>query len=871
MASTDDSVASAEARACGNDFYKKGDLIEGKFATDPLPLSNLSAVYYEQGQYSLAIECIHKALDAAPTFGHDERKLQNLYGRLARCHLHMSNGQGALEIIQKISETELRILLLAAANDVKMLQINRVEKALHREAIMKRIPRFKPYLVKAPEYFPVGHDQADSLFDKQLRAALSPKDDVSLLFCGSGDARNVFATIFDVAFSEMRLRTKFCNFIHITIVDHKPAVMARTLLILGMIHRYITLRTSGIPEHEDALKVLSYVYTCQVIPAFALEKLHEQIELLITELEMGFFAFSCIQVAKQCAPAIIRVLKQWQKGPSNQHTVAIVRKTVTTMPKLGMLIDEEGMGSGFDRKCFKELGVLFASNKFIKRREPNLLGMVAQYKENGRKRELSEYVDAHWKLNPTMFDDDFENSHMCEEDRYAQLGFLPMEFGTKFDSISLSLLQLADRLKIECIVSEMCEMMDRLRYNALQHRNNPPASPEAHDPRGFPSFYDRIHMSNIPDYIGVHLNTFLYARPLLREDRASSLQFNNLLNPPMFRDHADFQGEYLHLYDDKNIARHFAIERHKNNQRQYDPDGDRFAALMGFKVTAFMREDYMAWRRLSKKAPLPYKHLLSKPVFEKWFYSLLLKICFPFPRPPVSDRPVHAPLNITQIFRLVDHLAEIGYPAHRLSGVLAAACSGVITTTARPPSEIIMTLEALDKAYPSKEISIQPWKAELTTLMSIWSHLLSFGIIMASGTLMPLSEISEYNVTFPDFSTINSNLPHFMLAFWNVDGGHGRGLPKDVRRFLMQQYVSPPDVRVEHESIHCVTSFKYDAHSDSATFWMRDDVVHQMKAGNWKAYIARTDNWEPITKGVEVAGGLSNLRGWLDVDMETTM
>jgi hypothetical protein len=64
----------------------------------------------------------------------------------------------------------------------------------------------------------------------------------------------------------------------------------------------------------------------------------------------------------------------------------------------------------------------------------------------------------------------------------------------------------------------------------------------------------------ISDYIGGILTAAMYGRPLLREDKPSNLRFT-VLNPPMFRNHEDFQAEYPLIHDKKQIADHFSLVR----------------------------------------------------------------------------------------------------------------------------------------------------------------------------------------------------------------------------------------------------------------------------------------------------------------------
>ncbi|KAG8417378.1 hypothetical protein J3458_004887 [Metarhizium acridum] len=105
--------------------------------------------------------------------------------------------------------------------------------------------------------------------------------------------------------------------------------------------------------------------------------------------------------------------------------------------------------------------------------------------------------------------------------------------------------------------------------------------------------------------------------------------------------------------------------------------------------------------------------------FKKWVYSHLLKICLPHPRLVFSNRPVYAPLNLTALIHLVIGMFKVGYPAHWLVRILSCICTSVITTSARPPEKRVYNPAQVNATPPAKEISIQPWVTEFTTLLSI--------------------------------------------------------------------------------------------------------------------------------------------------------
>ncbi|KAH8897458.1 tetratricopeptide [Thozetella sp. PMI_491] len=888
MTTAESSDASAAARARGNEFYSKGKLLDAEKAyqqavslapDDPSPLSNLSAVAFEKGQYPSAIIYAQKALVLSGSEPEDGGKKQRLYGRLAKCHLHALDLNAAEEMARKLTDSAEKESLLASAEGLKRARGTPRGATAYSGKIADRLPRYRPYLNDTAEYFPVGHDPATSLFDGEMAKTVRAKDDVSFLFCGSGDARNVLATISDIGLREFMRGKGVCNKIHITLVDHKPAMIARTLLVLDLLFRYVILKATKNPRCEDALIVLAYIFSCQFIPPFAAEKLQEHIEHLIESVEEGSFMVPFLHLATESRPHVARVLRQWQQPLGDAYSVANIRVNAQPQIEKRLASQEEFFGSQdssptneIDRRSFKELMVLLPPDEFTKHREPALVDFVAAYKRAGpgQHTQLQEYIDAEWKPNATLFDADFEAGRSVIT--YSQVAFSPLTvlkdlggeesdgassaieiIGQSFSPAGLAMLNLSERLVIEAIASEMSDAMDRIRLGNLEDRRTAPSDPKAPDPTTFPDQYDRIHMSNIPDYVGGHLSAFSYGQPLLRENRTSSLQFNNLLNPPMFETHAHFESEYLLMDDERRISEHFGVERIKKPAPPPIPG-----------VTSFMRENYMEWRRVPK-TPIPFKRRLPRVAFETWMQGHLLKICLPYPRPVFSSTPVFSPLNLTSFFRLLLDMYEVGYPAHWLSGVLAQACSETIATMARAPRTLTVQPEALRNFFASAKTSVEPWRAELTTLLSVWCPVLPWGVLVPSETLVPLSSVVECSTAFPKFENQNGNLPHFMVLFWNTEVNGAKEPPKDIRRLLLDDEVgdmSDLARRTRAEGVHCITAFSWSPKTRTVTYWLREDVVTDMVKGAWKVYIWRTDTWMAVTTGVDAATGIVKGRSW---------
>lgn len=342
----------------------------------------------------------------------------------------------------------------------------------------------------------------------------------------------------------------------------------------------------------------------------------------------------------------------------------------------------------------------------------------------------------------------------------------------------------------------------------------------------------------------------------------ANLRFNNLLNPPEFQSHEDFQSEYLLMHDMERIRDHFRLKRRAGRdmaKAQLPPH------LRGL-FSPFAFEGTMVWDIAPGKGRMTYDKLLPRADFEKWMYAHLLKICLPYPRPIFSNSPVHAPLNLTTLIRLMVAMFEMGYPVHWFTKILSSMCSGSISTTARPPTAQVTDSAAVIARHPPKEISVQPWIAEFTTLLSIWQSLIPFGMDSLGGSLVPLTSVNQYSITFPAFRTEHGRVPHFILLFWNIEAGYTLKPPTSIYDILSgrgagaEAEVPPKDLL--EKAVVCVTAFKYDAASRTASFPMRADKIDEMKSGKWNAFIWRTDIWQAVTDGVSVSEELVMGENW---------
>lgn len=356
------------------------------------------------------------------------------------------------------------------------------------------------------------------------------------MFCGSGDARNLFTTLLMLSLKEITEKKNVCKSVHITVLDLKPAALARTLIFFDMMITYFMLKTKKTPGIEDAPVIMAYLYAGHVIPAAVNEKLQTHIEGLVEALETDEKIFDWLFVPASTRKEVAYVLKQWQKPlEANYYRAPTVRRTVGNRlrrdkVKAAMFFGdtsrlEDLPGFAKDRKTFDELTVLLPSKAFAERRDPPLVALMQRYYERRSKdaaTQLANHVDTTWVTNLTLIDFDHiestrsgdsawnlmltdeEKVPAIETDSLQLAGVLPpiaagvgaLEMiGSFFDAVSMSVAKLSPRLMIEALAGEMTDIMDRIRWNCLDARSKPSGGI---NPSKFPGTYDRIHMSNIP-------------------------------------------------------------------------------------------------------------------------------------------------------------------------------------------------------------------------------------------------------------------------------------------------------------------------------------------------------------------------------------
>ncbi|KAK1780120.1 hypothetical protein QBC45DRAFT_450440 [Copromyces sp. CBS 386.78] len=410
-----------------------------------------------------------------------------------------------------------------------------------------------------------------------------------------------------------------------------------------------------------------------------------------------------LHVPKSTRGPILDCLRNW-KGPAKDfHTTASIRKAAVRDRRRAKMRKAMGIGlppgmeelihdmtpesCELDRDYFDNLGFLPPPDSIAPSVDPAFVPLLNAYDdgEPGAAKALKTYVDGNWKVNVTLIDMEWEKDWRSFSDDNGQeevtpfINFDPLEIlfhltcslpldkagveevenamgltGMFFDLLSDTFWHPSrgPKMTVEIVLGEMTDFMERLRYNCLEFRSEP--AEDGFDPRTFPRAYDRIHLSNVTDYVGGLMNPLLFAAPLLKEPGYSDVRFTVLLNPPKFKSHEQFQAEYVLMPSEAKIIDHFHLKRLPPH-RPPSP-----VPYRSHPLGPMFEESYFVWQ-LQPGEKLPWEKLMRRPQFE----------------------------------RLISHMHEVGYPAHWMSSILDTICEGTITTTTRAPTAEVMTPQEL--------------------------------------------------------------------------------------------------------------------------------------------------------------------------------
>ncbi|KAF4632283.1 hypothetical protein G7Y89_g5844 [Cudoniella acicularis] len=702
----------------GNVLYKAGKLLEAckKYQeavkltpNDSAPSRNLSASLYELGKYN---QCIARANYA----------------------LALVEREGASDMHVQARKLEQRI----GKATIHDYHVSDADQRMRRLELLKELQRYRPSMFTTTEYFTVGHDVVTSLFDGDiLNESKLGLESVSFFFGGAGDARNVLQTIIDVADQENTKQAPHRTY-HFTVNDIAKSSIARNLIIWMLLEDLSHLDMDSY-EGTMILNTIFFIYMSTMMPAYAFEQLNQTIERALDALRNEEQPLKWLYLHHTDIPQYSEALRDWQGKARDIFTSKeIIDKVAGAMlfktdaeylqPSEAVFLKE--------RKLYLGAAVLFPAQEILDRQDPTMAELI-QNSRSSHKEKVSlfkKHLQENWHFNTTLMDvdwckdlprkrgefdvsfDPFESVRHFPTDEMVMKPRNPNRlfdhFAPLFKQIAKSIKFLRGRMQVEALLGDYVDVTEKIQFGLYADAGSAADGEGVSQsrPETFPTLYDRVHLSNVPDYMGGHLSTFLYAMPLLRRCLSSYVKANCLRNSSSFNTVLDYLSEYQLITNDSQLQQlaQVRIRIRENNEITW-PMADY---------------SYYVWAQAS---PNSFSQLMPRAEFTKWFYGLFFRLTLPFQQQLLPYYEViFSPLNLTILFRLIPHMVSLGYPAHWLSEVLNNIISNHVLTTARPPRTKPMRAIDIDRPHPLRKLCTAPFSYELATLAQLFQPLLPF-------------------------------------------------------------------------------------------------------------------------------------------------
>ncbi|KAF7879570.1 hypothetical protein EAF04_000765 [Stromatinia cepivora] len=845
---TSDGEQADVLRREGNDFYKSGKFLPENIKKSAklrphnyISLSNLSAAYFEVGNYAQCIIEARKALDLLQKIdgNGDAAFVEKFQRRIKRAELHSYESS---ELKQQ--QTRLRIL--------------------------ETLPRYRPTFATTGEYCTVGNDKPTSLFDLTISKYEPMSNSVSFLFGGIGDARNLLRTIAGITELEKKHHLKEKRY-HLTMIDVSRNTLTRDLIIFMLLEELSGLETTS-KEAEEVLTTLFFVFIAVIMPRVAFIS------------PCGMQPLSWIYLHKKDFLLYIQTLESWKGRASTTITAAAAVDEVTRQLRRDQMRlppafrGDENVPTPFkkENKLYKFTAILMPPYRVLQNHDLEILTLLQIHIENpGNNAAIfKKHVRDNWNFNTTRMDLDWydflEDKHdldlandpFLELDHFAPVSkTLPTKVKNPtslYDYIAPFFLDAANsikylrgRLQVEAVCEDYVDVAEKLRFGLYRDKNSSQSSEAAASDaircKSFPVLYDRIHLSNVPDYIGGHLSTFLHASPLLKPLPSSFVQSNCLRNAPAFDDVESFLAEYQLITDTKMAQQLTSVTVLSRGE---DPWPMANYTRYGISESLFRG----------------FRGLLPRKPFMKWLYALFFRLAIPFTLDMEAQaKLILSPLTLTIIFRLIAHLRIIGYPSHWMSEALSNILENKVHTTARPPHHSPNPVTEVKREHPERHLCTSPFVQEMGTLARIFEPLLPFSLT-SMAVIPKANDIFNYkfhlsNVRRKRDHSIRSG--HLALVFYDHDVLERCGKGLEVIFLVNLRHLLDPSWEVEkggedtdakikdlrENGLVVWTTIEYDVENSIVSAWMPSAFVEKMERDWWRCGLWRVDTWENVNSG----------------------
>ncbi|KAF9055350.1 hypothetical protein BDZ89DRAFT_1055943 [Hymenopellis radicata] len=370
--------------------------------------------------------------------------------------------------------------------------------------------------------------------------------------------------------------------------------------------------------------------------------------------------------------------------------------------------------------------------------------------------------------------------------------------------------KLQDCFKIEVILGDGYAVMDDIRLKTLTR------------PSEFPVLFDRMHASNVPDYIGGYLANFTSALPLLKSHKQAYFTCCDLLHSPVWEGGMT-RPELYELSLNSQIYTYTGAVLN-------EIEGAFAVSLSGKPMSPV---EYHMFKRLET-----VPHLVKRDDLTSIATACFWRTVLPTSYKKLTNcvMQVREVVNVHSFFRALETWKNLGYPQHFLADLVERILENRLERSSPPHNAAPAPIAGRDKALIS--VCTTPFLVEFEVAATLWEPRL---FPISSDAMISPSDIRRYSVKIPIRRIVLlSNLPPSHMVFSMVFG-----LPTDLDSNSMDvRSAIVRSSRAWKSSLQFVSTFDYDGQDSLCTVLLSE---RRMKAF--------------IKQGFEV--GLVNTAGWM--------
>ncbi|KDQ18535.1 hypothetical protein BOTBODRAFT_185105 [Botryobasidium botryosum FD-172 SS1] len=399
--------------------------------------------------------------------------------------------------------------------------------------------------------------------------------------------------------------------------------------------------------------------------------------------------------------------------------------------------------------------------------------------------------------------------------------FSAVFFGLVADGMERLRARKSGGLKIEVMRADGYAAMDGIRMRTLSRDET------------FPVLFDRIHASNVPDYIGGYLANFTSAIPLLKPHPAAYFTSCSLLNSNVWE--GKLMAEFSKSLDSALWT--YAAVTLAETPAAY---GAQICCVPSYAGC------YHTFCRLETP---PSR--LSRPHLLTFLYTVFIRMVLPVRYKSYNDAlSIREVQNAQAFFRVLETVKRLGYQTHLLAEVVESILENRVTNGFAPHDAVPIPLETRHNS--PCVVCTTPFLAEFEVAAAMWEPRL---FPICSTALPALDSIVRYAVKMDlGMEHMNYTMPptHFVMAL-------GFALPKDLDGGILDPRKRLVGTRNCGTSLQIVSTFDFDPDKGVVTFLLaRSRAENFIKLGYELTMINmvfwRVHGWKVKCSEMEVVG-----------------